>query len=84
MSELPISAVKAAQDDASSDARSTASEDSSSSNEEGWEDIEPDNESQPVIGLFSDKVYPDIISMLEETKMKHNFDLRGIKRNLGG
>ncbi|RAK71033.1 protein arginine methyltransferase RmtB [Aspergillus fijiensis CBS 313.89] len=62
------------------DVRSHSSEESDISNEEGWEDVEPDDETQPVVGLFSDKVYPDVLSMLKETKDKHNFDLRGIRK----
>ncbi|PYH45530.1 protein arginine methyltransferase RmtB [Aspergillus saccharolyticus JOP 1030-1] len=62
------------------DTRSLSSEESDISNEEGWEDVEPDDETQPVVGLFSDKVYPDVVSMLKETKDKHNFDLRGIRK----
>ncbi|OJK05053.1 hypothetical protein ASPACDRAFT_56454 [Aspergillus aculeatus ATCC 16872] len=61
------------------DVRSHSSEESDISNEEGWEDVEPEDETQPVVGLFSDKVYPDVLSMLKETKDKHNFDLRGIR-----
>ncbi|KAE8145925.1 S-adenosyl-L-methionine-dependent methyltransferase [Aspergillus avenaceus] len=58
----------------------SVSEDSDISNEEGWEDVEPDDETQPVIGLFSDKVYPDVHSLLQETKDKYNFDLRRIQK----
>lgn len=66
------------------DALSTTSSDNSDiSNEEGWEDVEPDDETQPVIGLFSDKVYPDVQSMLQESKDKHGFDLRKIRKDLG-
>lgn len=65
------------------DARSSASEDSDISNEEGWEDVEPDDETQPVVGLFSEKVYPDVHAMLKETKEKYNFDLQKIQKELG-
>lgn len=71
-------------DDAISDSRSTAaSEDSELSNEEGWEDVEPENDSQAIVGLFTDKVYPDVRSMLKESKDKYNFDLRRIQKELG-
>ena len=67
------------------DTRSTASsEDSDVSNEEGWEDVEPDDESQPIVGLFSDKIYPDVNAMLQEAKDKHDFDLRRIQKEFGG
>ncbi|KAL2863634.1 protein arginine methyltransferase RmtB [Aspergillus lucknowensis] len=64
------------------DRDSVTSEDSDVTDEEGWEDVEPDDETQPVIGLFSDRVYPDVRSMLKESKEKHDFDLRGIQREL--
>jgi len=62
---------------------SVTSDDSDATDEEGWEDLEPDDETQPVIGLFSDKVYPDVRSMLKESKDKNGFDLRKIKKELG-
>ncbi|BDD57107.1 hypothetical protein MAP00_002501 [Monascus purpureus] len=65
------------------DSHSTASsEDSQVSSEEGWEDVEPEDDSQPVVGLFTDKVYPDVRSMLRETLDKFSFDLRGIRKEL--
>ncbi|KAL4810046.1 S-adenosyl-L-methionine-dependent methyltransferase [Aspergillus unguis] len=65
------------------DRDTVTSEDSDATDEEGWQDVEPDDETQPVVGLFSDKVYPDVRSMLKESKDKHDFDLRKIKRDLG-
>jgi protein arginine N-methyltransferase 3 len=65
------------------DRDSVTSDDSDATDEEGWEDVEPDDETQPVVGLFSDKVYPDVRSLLIETKEKHNFDLRRILKELG-
>lgn len=65
------------------DARSVSSDGSDVSNEEGWEDVEPDDDTQPVVGLFSEKVYPDVRAMLKETKEKYNFDLRRIQKELG-
>ncbi|KAL2834966.1 S-adenosyl-L-methionine-dependent methyltransferase [Aspergillus cavernicola] len=64
------------------DRDSVTSDDSDATDEEGWEDVEPDDETQPVVGLFSDKVYPNIQSMLKESKEKHNFDLRRIQKEL--
>ncbi|KAL4908020.1 hypothetical protein BDW74DRAFT_148443 [Aspergillus multicolor] len=64
------------------DRDSVTSDDSDATDEEGWEDVEPDDETQPVVGLFSDKVYPDIRSMLKESKDKYNFDLRKIQKEL--
>ncbi|KAL4879697.1 S-adenosyl-L-methionine-dependent methyltransferase [Aspergillus karnatakaensis] len=65
------------------DRDSVTSEDSDATDEEGWEDLEPDDETQPVVGLFSDKVYPDARSMLKESKEKHNFDLKKLQKELG-
>jgi hypothetical protein len=61
----------------------SVSDSSDTSNEEGWEDVEPEEESQPVIGLFSDHEYPDARSMLKECKEKFNFDLLKIQKDLG-
>ncbi|KAJ5989189.1 hypothetical protein N7481_004399 [Penicillium waksmanii] len=63
------------------DARSVSDE-SDSSNEEGWEDVEPEDDSQPVVDLFSETVYPDVRSMLKVCKDKHNFDLLKIQKQL--
>lgn len=56
---------------------------SDTSNEEGWEDLEPEEESQPVVGLFSETVYPDARSMLKECKEKYSFDFLKIQKDLG-
>ncbi|KAL4980698.1 S-adenosyl-L-methionine-dependent methyltransferase [Aspergillus desertorum] len=64
------------------DRDSVSSEESDFSDEEGWEDVEPDDETQPVVGLFSDKVYSDARSMLKECKDKHNFDLLKLQKEL--
>lgn len=64
------------------DSRSIAS-DSELSNEEGWEDVEQEDDAQPVVDLFSERVYPDARSMLKDCKDKHNFDLRGIQKEFG-
>lgn len=61
----------------------SVSDESDSSNEEGWEDVEPEDDSQPVVGLFSDAVFPDIRSMLKECKEKNKFDLVKIQKDLG-
>ena len=53
--DLPVNEVPA-------DVRSVSDE-SDTSNEEGWEDVEPEDDSQPVVGLFSDTIFPDIRSM---------------------
>ncbi|KAJ5924659.1 hypothetical protein N7466_008846 [Penicillium verhagenii] len=69
-------------DDVRADSRSVSDE-SDSSNEEGWEDLEADDETQPVVDLFSDEVFPDARSMLSACKEKHQFDLLKIQKDLG-
>lgn len=81
MSSIPP--ARPLKDDVQDDSRSTASGDSELSNEEGWEDVEPEDDSQPVVDLFSNKVYPDVLSMLKECKEKHNFDLWKLQKDLG-
>ncbi|KZF25228.1 putative ribosomal protein arginine N-methytransferase rmt3 [Xylona heveae TC161] len=50
--------------------------------EEGWEDVEPDNEEQSVVSLFSDEVFPDVRSMLQHCREKYNFDLVKVRKDL--
>ncbi|KAJ5155730.1 protein arginine methyltransferase RmtB [Penicillium capsulatum] len=69
-------------DSVPADARSVSDE-SDSSTEEGWEDVEPDDETQPVVGLFSEEIFPDVRSMLQASKEKHGFDLLAIQKQLG-
>jgi protein arginine N-methyltransferase 3 len=52
-------------------------------NDEGWEDVEPEDDSQPVVGLFSADVYPDVRVMLKETKERYNFDLVKVQKDFG-
>lgn len=62
----------------------SASADSELSSEEGWEDVEPEgDDSQPVVGFFTDKIYPDVRSMLKDTLDKFGFDFQGIRKELG-
>lgn len=70
-------------DDNFSDSGSSTSDELDITKDEGWEDVEPDDDSQPIVGLFSADVYPDVRSMLKETKEKYNFDLRRIQKELG-
>ena len=60
---------------------SSASEDSELSNEEGWEDIESEDDAQPIVGLFTDQVYRDARAMRKDAKEKHNFDLQKIQKD---
>lgn len=69
-------------EDVHADSRSVSDE-SDSSNEEGWEDVEPDEESQPVTSLFTEEVFPDVRSMLKDAKENHGFDLLKVQKDLG-
>ncbi|DAA76423.1 TPA_exp: Uncharacterized protein A8136_0737 [Trichophyton benhamiae CBS 112371] len=51
--------------------------------DDGWEDVEPEEESEPIVGLFTDKIYPDTRSMLEESKEKFGFDFVRVQQQLG-
>lgn len=60
--------------------------DTSSTNDggdDGWEDVEPEDESQSIIGLFSDDIYPDVRSLLKDTKERYSFDLAKVQKDLG-
>ena len=48
-----------------------------------WEDLEPDQEDINVISLFSEENFPDVNSMLQHCKDRHDFDLVKIRNQLG-
>ncbi|TGJ85448.1 hypothetical protein E0Z10_g3293 [Xylaria hypoxylon] len=59
------------------------SESDDSRDEEGWNDVEEDEEDTPeVISLLDDRVFPDVISMLAHCKEKHSFDFLGVRQKL--
>lgn len=51
--------------------------------EEGWEDMEPDIESEQVVCLFSPEVFSDVRTMLDHCRKSYDFDLTKIRRELG-
>ncbi|KAF2136962.1 uncharacterized protein K452DRAFT_322102 [Aplosporella prunicola CBS 121167] len=51
--------------------------------DEGWEDAEPDVESIQIVSLFDDQVFPDVKSMIEDCKKRHQFDFIGVQKQLG-
>jgi protein arginine N-methyltransferase 3 len=69
-------------DDSISDSDS-ASDSLSPEHDEGWEDVEPEDDSQAVVGLFSSDIYPNARLMLEEAKERYNFDLIKVQKDLG-
>jgi protein arginine N-methyltransferase 3 len=82
MSASPPSAPATAVDDGYSDSDS-ASDSFNPANDEGWEDVEPEDDSQPVVGLFSSDIYPDVPSMLKESKEQYSFDFVKVQKDLG-
>ena len=51
-------------------------------NDEGWEDVEPDDEPLTVVSLFDEKTFPNVIDMLHYCKDKYNFDIWGLRKDL--
>ena len=82
MSSSFPSTAAAAVNDLHSDTES-GSDSLDPAHDEGWEDIEPEDDSQPVVGLFSADVYPDVRSMLKESRERYNFDLVKVQKTLG-
>ncbi|PGH37129.1 protein arginine N-methyltransferase 3 [[Emmonsia] crescens] len=66
-----------------SDSGSSTSDPLDLSKDEGWEDVELDEESEPIISLFSDKAFPDARSMLNDCKENFHFDLLRVQKELG-
>ncbi|KAI8630823.1 S-adenosyl-L-methionine-dependent methyltransferase [Xylariaceae sp. FL1651] len=58
------------------------SESDDSRDEEGWNDVEDEDETQEVISLLDDRVFPDVMSMLVHCKDKHHFDFLGVRQRL--
>ncbi|OJD15479.1 hypothetical protein AJ78_04275 [Emergomyces pasteurianus Ep9510] len=84
MASLPQCSTALAQDTHSEcDSGSSASDPLDLSKDEGWEDVELDEESEPITGLFSDKVFPDARSMINDCKENFNFDLLAVQKDLG-
>ena len=52
-------------------------------NEDGWEDVEQDEEQITVISLFDDRTFPNARSMLEYCRDNHGFDLWKLRQELG-
>ncbi|KAI1435581.1 S-adenosyl-L-methionine-dependent methyltransferase [Xylaria sp. CBS 124048] len=59
------------------------SESDDSKDEEGWDDVDQDDEEVPeVISLLDDRVFNDINSMLAHCREKHGFDFLQVRRRL--
>ncbi|CAJ2511026.1 Uu.00g066510.m01.CDS01 [Anthostomella pinea] len=64
---------------------------SAADDDEGWNDVEEDveedgddddGETQQVISLLDDRVFPDVMSMLVHCREKHGFDFLGVRQHL--
>jgi type I protein arginine methyltransferase len=49
--------------------------------DEGWEDVEPEEEQEKIFSLLDNEVFPDVASMLAHCKKKHDFDFLKIREN---
>ena len=59
------------------------SSDSREEDEEGWNDVEQDEEeTQEVISLLDDRVFPDVMSMLAHCKDAYGFDFLALRQRL--
>ena len=52
-------------------------------NDEGWEDVEHDEETITVVSLFDGETFPDAPSMLECCRDKHGFDIWKLRQDFG-
>lgn len=53
--------------------------------EEGWDDVEPDEDdeaAQEVISLLDERVFPDVESMLAHCRDQHGFDFLAVRQRL--
>lgn len=53
-------------------------------NDEGWEDLEPDIESVKVRCLMCTMDFGGVSSVLEHSKAEHSLDLVKVQKTLGG
>jgi protein arginine N-methyltransferase 3 len=49
--------------------------------DEGWEDVEPEEEQEKIISLLDHEVFLDVASMLAHCKKRYNFDFLKIRDN---
>jgi type I protein arginine methyltransferase len=52
-------------------------------NDEGWEDLENDEEQITIVSLFEDKTFPDARSMLLHCRDAHDFDIWKLREEHG-
>ena len=66
------------------DSSSEGTEDLLREDSEGWEDAEPDIEDLRVKDFFSDKIFPDALSMMKYCAENHGLDFVTIQKEFGG
>lgn len=52
-------------------------------NDEGWEDVENDEESISIKSLFGDRIFPNAQSMLADCRDSYNFDIWKLRQDFG-
>jgi protein arginine N-methyltransferase 3 len=62
---------------------SSASDPLDTRDDEGWEDVEQDEESVIVVSLFDDRTFPDAKEMLEYCRDNHGFDIWKLRQTFG-
>jgi hypothetical protein len=66
-----------------SDSDSSVSDPLDNRNDDGWEDVEPDDEPLTVVSLFDEKTFPNVVDMLHYCKDKYSFDMWAVRKELG-
>ena len=64
------------------DTASGSEDDSIGENEEGWEDVEPDNEAVAIQSLFDERKFDNVKAVMEYCKENYDFDLLAVRRRL--
>jgi len=65
------------------DDSSESSEDLLREDSEGWEDAELDEEKLEIKDFFSDKIFPDAMSMIKHCAEKHDIDFLKLQKEFG-
>jgi hypothetical protein len=64
-------------------ASASSSETSELREEEGWEDVDPDNEELSVVSFFDEKTFPSARAMVDYCKERYHFDFISVQKELG-
>ena len=63
---------------------SSTSDSQEGADQDGWEDMEPDNEEAAFTSLFENRTFHDLEELLRYDQRMHHFDLRQVLKSLGG